>query len=164
MVDGQFLFHATHGNVAAQGSVPSVSSFDLVRQAMRLQRDVSGNDFLDLVPAVGVFTVAQAGNARVINGAVYDPDTANKLQRPNMVNGMLRDIVDSPRVAGTNWYVFADPSIAPAIEVAFLDGVQEPYLEMQNGFDVDGARWKVRLDYGVAAVEFKSAYRNPGAA
>lgn len=163
MPDGQPLFHSSRGNLAASGAIPSVSAFDAARSAMRLQRDVSGNDFLDLVPAVGVFTVAQAGNARVINGAVYDPDASNKLQRPNMVAGMLSDIVDSPRVPGTSWYLFADPAVAPAIEVAFLDGVQEPFLEMQDGFDIDGARWKVRLDYGVAAVEFKSAYRNPGA-
>jgi len=163
MGDGKALFHVDHGNLAASGAVPSVSTVDAARAAMAMQRDVSGNDYLDLRPTVGLFTVAQGGNARVINGAVYDPDAPNKLQRPNMVAGLLADIIDSPRVASTSWYLFADPAQAPVIEVAFLDGVQEPYLELQNGFEVDGARYKVRLDYGVAGIDFRGGYRNPGA-
>jgi ATP-dependent protease ClpP protease subunit len=163
MPDSVQMFNASHGNLAGSGAVPSVSAIDVARAAMAAQRDVSNNDYLDLRPAVGLFTLAQGGNARVINGAQYDPDTANKLQRPNMVAGLLSDIIDSPRVSGTSWYLFADPAVAPAIEVAFLDGVQEPFLEMMAGFTVDGAQYKVRLDFGVAAVEYKSAYRNPGA-
>lgn len=163
MFDGQPLFHSTHGNLAAPGAVPSVTSFDVARAAMASQRDVSLNDFLDLRPSVGLFTMAQGGNARVLNSSVYDPDATNRLQRPNMVAGLLNDIIDSPRVPGTSWYMFADPQVAPTIEVAFLDGVQEPFMDMQDGFDVDGARWKVRLDFGVGAIDWRGAYRNPGA-
>ena len=47
--------------------------------------------------------------------------------------------------------------------IHFLDGNQNPYLELQNGFDVDGARYKVRLDYGVAAVDYRGAVTNAGA-
>ena len=61
-------------------------------------------------------------------------------------------------------YLFADPSEAPVLEVAFLDGNQNPYLELQNGFDVDGARYKVRLDYGVGAIDYRGAVTNAGAA
>ena len=57
---------------------------------------------------------------------------------------------------------FADATEAPVIEVAFLDGAQEPYLERQEGFDVDGSRFKVRLDYGVAAIDFRGAVTNAG--
>ena len=88
---------------------------------------------------------------------------ANKLQKPNIVNGLFRDIVDTPRMTGNRRYLFADPSEAPVLEVAFLDGNQNPYLELQNGFDVDGARYKVRLDYGVAAVDYRGAVTNAGA-
>ena len=66
-------------------------------------------------------------------------------------------------MTGTRRYLFADPSEAPVLEVAFLDGNQNPYLELQNGFDVDGARYKVRLDYGVAAVDYRGAVTNAGA-
>ena len=80
-----------------------------------------------------------------------------------MVRGLYRDVVDSPRLSGTRIYSFADPAEAPVLEVAFLDGVQDPYLEVQDGFDVDGARYKVRLDYGVGAIDYRGAVTNAGA-
>ena len=163
MRDGNALFHSSHGNLAGSGAVPSVSVLDAARQAMLLQKDISGNDFLDIRPAVALCGTAQGGNMRVINDAQYDPDTANKLQRPNQVRGMVRDVIDSPRTYLTSWYLFADPSEAPVIEVDFLDGNQQPFLDQQAGFDVDGTRYKVRLDYGVTAIDWRGAYRNPGA-
>jgi len=163
MPDGQPLFHSTHGNNAGSGAVPTVALVDAARAAMLAQLDISGNDYLDIRPAVALTAIAQGGNMRVINDAQYDPDTANKLQRPNQVRGLVRDVIDSPRVSGTSWYLFADPMEAPVIEVAFLDGVREPFLELQQGFDVDGARYKVRLDYGVGAIDYRGAYRNSGA-
>lgn len=162
MGDGKALFHTDHGNLTT-GAALSMAALDLDRVAMASQKDVSGNDYLDLRPAVLLVPIGLGGTARTINDAQYDPDTANKLQKPNVVNGLVRDIVDTPRIAGTKRYLFADPSEAPVLEVAFLDGNQEPYLEVQDGFDVDGARWKVRLDYGIAAVDYRGAVYNAGA-
>jgi hypothetical protein len=140
-----------------------MASVDADRVLMASQRDVSGNDYLDLRPAVLLVPIGLGGTARSINDAQYDPDTANKLQKPNVVNGLYRDIVDTPRLSGTRRYSFVDPVEAAVLEVAFLDGNQDPYLEMQDGFDVDGARYKVRLDYGVAAVDYRGAVTNAGA-
>ncbi len=161
MGDGKTLFHADHGNITT-GAAITMAALDLDRVAMASQKDVSGNDYLDLRPSVLLVPIGLGGTARSINDAQYDPDTANKLQKPNIVNGLFRDIVDTPRMTGTRRYLFADPSEAPVLEVAFLDGNQNPYLELQNGFDVDGARYKVRLDYGVAAVDYRGAVTNAG--
>ncbi len=161
MGDGKALFHTDHGNLTTSAAI-TMAALDLDRVAMASQKDVSGNDYLDLRPAVLVIGIANGGTARSINGAQYDPDTANKLQKPNVVNGLFRDIVDTPRITSNRRYLFADPSEAPVLEVAFLDGNQNPYLELQNGFDVDGARYKVRLDYGVAAVDYRGAVCNAG--
>lgn len=98
----------------------------------------------------------------MINAAQYDPDTANKLQRPNMVNGLFRDIVDTPRITSNRRYLFADPNEAPVLEVVFLDGNDTPYVESEDGFTVDGTRWKVRLDFGVGAVDYRGAVTNVG--
>ena len=161
--DGVALFHANHGNLAAAGAAPSVSAFDGVRTAMASQKDVSGNDFLDIQPSIWLGPIGLKGDADVINQSKFDPDASNKLERVNKALGIFSRTIGSPRLTGTAWYAFCDPQIAPALEVAFLDGNQEPYLENEMGFQVDGTRWKVRHDYGVAWVEFKSAYRNPGA-
>jgi hypothetical protein len=163
MSDGFTLFHANHKNTSATGTALTVTSIDADRVAMAKQMNVGGNDFLDIKPSVLLLPVELGGTARVINRSEYDPDATNKLQRINQVAGLFSDIIDSPRLSGTTRYYFADPAIMPAFEVAFLNGNDTPYLEQQNGFDVDGVKYKVRLDFGVAAIESRAVYRNLGA-
>ncbi len=43
--------------------------------------------------------------------------------------------------------------------MAFLDGVTEPFLDYEEGFTVDGVRWKARLDFGLAALDYRGAQR-----
>ena len=161
MEDGKTLFHADHGNISAAGAL-SVATLEDARIKLASQKDVGGNDYLDLRPAILLCPMGLGGTARVLNAAEYDPDTANKLQRPNMVRGLLSDIVDTPRLTGTRHYLFASPSEAPVLEVAFLEGNQSPVLEQDTGFTVDGARFKVRLDFGVAAIDFRGAVTAAG--
>lgn len=159
--DGITLFHASHNNVST--GAPLVASFDAARVILASQKDVGGNDFLALTPAVWLGPIGLGGAARVVNNSTYDPDTANKLQRANIAGGLVKDIVDTPRLSGLPWYFFADPNEAPVIEVAFLDGNDTPYLEMHSGFTVDGSSWKVRMDYGVAGRDYRGAVRSTGA-
>lgn len=161
LADGLTLFHATHGNIGT-GAAISMTSIDADRVKMASQKDVGGNDFLDLRPSSLLLPIGLGGAARTINDAQYDPDTANKLQRPNMVRGLFRDVVDTPRLSGTRQYMFADPMEAPVIEVAFLDGVQEPFLESEQGFTSDGTLFKVRLDVAVGAIDYRGAVTNAG--
>jgi len=162
MSDGVALFHASHGNLASSGAAPSMATIEAARVAMAMQKDISNSDFLDLRPSVFVGGMSTGGEARSINDSQYDPDTTGKLQKPNKVRGLFSDVVDSPRIAGADWYTFADPMEAPVIEVGFLDGNQEPYLEMKEGFTQDGVQYKVRLDYVVGAIGFEGAYKNSG--
>lgn len=161
MEDGKTLFHASHGNVAT-GAALSVEAIDAMRVLMASQKDIGGNDFLDIRPYALLVPLGMGGDARVINDAEYDPDTSSKLQKPNKVRGLFSDIIDTPRLTGTRYYAFAAPDEAPVIEVSFLDGNQTPYLEVMDGFDVDGARYKVRLDFGVSAVDYRGAVTNAG--
>lgn len=164
LADGNPLFHnrgAGKNNIGSNAAL-SVDALEADRVVMGSQVDVSGNEFLDLRPAVLLVPLGLGGTARVINDAQYDPDTSGKLQRPNMVRGLFRDIVDTPRLTGKRRYLFADPNETPVIEVAFLDGIQEPFIEQQSGFTVDGAQYKVRLDFGVAALDYRGAVTNAG--
>lgn len=161
MEDGKTLFHADHGNIGS-GSALAVAGIEADRVLMASQKDVSGNDYLDLRPHCLLVPIGLGGTARVINNAEYDPDTANKLQMPNKVRGLFSDIVDTPRLAGTRRYLFADHMDAPVIEVAFLDGAQEPVLEQMAGWTVDGTQHKARLDFGVAAIDYRGAVTNAG--
>jgi hypothetical protein len=160
MSDGNTLFHATHNNLGT-GSALGVAGLDADRVVMASQTD--GQDYLDLRPSVLLVPIGLGSAARVYNLSQYNPDASNKLQAPNVVAGLFNQVVDSPRILGTVRYLFADPNLYPTIEVAFLNGVSTPFLETDNGFEVDGMRIKVRHDYGVGAVGFKGAVRNAGA-
>lgn len=162
LADGKSLFHADHGNITA-GAALSMNAIEADRVAMASQTDVGGNEFLDLRPSALVLPIGLGGTARSINAAEYDPDTANKLNKPNVVRGLFNDVVDTPRLTGTRRYLFSDANVAPVIEVAFLDGNQEPYVEQEAGFTVDGTRYKARLDFGAAAIDFRGAVTNAGA-
>jgi ATP-dependent Clp endopeptidase proteolytic subunit ClpP len=161
MNDSVSFFHADHANVST--GAPSVASFEAISVVMASQMDVSGNEFLDIMPAVWLGPLGLAGDAKVINGAEYDPDTASKLQKPNKVRGLFKDIVGTPRLTGTPWFAFGDPDINPAFEVAFLDGVTEPFLDSEEGWKTDGTEWKVRHDWGMASVNYRAGARSTGA-
>lgn len=161
--DGKTLFHADHKNIVATGARPTTASFQDFRLAMAQQKDISGNDYLDLRPAVWLGPVGMETEAKLINQAQYEPSTSKNSLTPNVSLGLFRDVVGTPRLAGTRHYAFAEPDEAAALEVAFLDGIDTPYLEQQTEFSTDGASFKVRLDYGVAGHDFRGAATNAGA-
>jgi phage head maturation protease len=164
MGDGIALFHASHNNITTS-AVLSAANLDLDRVAMGIQTESEGNEVLDLSPEILLVAKSLGGQARVINDSAYDPDTlANKSHmKPNIAGKMFKDIVDTARLSGTTRYLLADPAIAPVVEVAFLNGVEAPYMEMQQGWRTDGTEWKIRLDFGVGAVDWRGAIRNAGA-
>lgn len=165
MSDGNPLFHARTGaSNITNGAALTAAAIDLDRQAMASIKDLSGNEYLALSPAVLLVPLSLGSTARTINASEYDPDTvANKSQlKPNSVNGLFRDIVDTPRLSGTRRYLFADPNVAPVLEVAFLNGQQSPVLENMDGWRMDGVEMKVRIDYGVDAIDYVGAVTNAG--
>jgi len=162
MQDGQPLFHASHNNIAATAGAPAVAIIEAMRVQMASQMDIGANDYLDVRPAVWLGPLSLGGTAREVLGAEYNDEASKNQKRPNIVRGLVDDIVDTPRLSGTAWYLFANPVDAPVLEVAFLDGVQEPYLETRGGWDVDGAEMKVRLDFGTAGIDYRGAVRNAG--
>lgn len=162
MADGNPLFHSSHNNISTAAAL-SMDALEADRVKMALQKDIDGNDYLDLRPSVLVLPIGLGANARVYNDAAYDPDVTGKFQKPNTVRGLFNTIVDTPRLSGTRRYLFADPSVAPVLEVAFLNGVQTPFMETEEAFNSDGMKWKIRHDYGVAAIDWQGAITNEGA-
>lgn len=164
MDDGNALFSSAHANYDSSGNAIGISSLGDARNAMMSQMDLSGNDYIDgNKPVVLLCPLSKGQLARETILSVYDPETSNKLQRRNDAYNIVSTIIDSPRLSGNGWYIFADPRSNPVIEVAFLNGNRSPYLETETGFDVDGTRYKVRFDYGVGAIGYRGAYHNVGA-
>ncbi|MBU6167134.1 MAG: Clp protease ClpP [Alphaproteobacteria bacterium] len=165
MSDGNALFSTQHNNIITTGGgAPSIAQIDAMRVLMKNQRDVSGNEVLDLNPVIWLGPTALGSAARVVNTSQFNPDSGGTRgqQSANPLLGMLQAIIDTARITGTGHYLFADPAIAPVIEVAFLNGVQEPFIDMQDGWRFDGTEWKVQLDYAVGAIGWEGAVFNDG--
>lgn len=165
MADGVALFHSNHANLATGGgSALSVTSLAAARLAMAKQTGLQGEP-LNIQPAHLVVPVALLDTAKVILASEYDPSATNKLQAPNPVRGMV-DVIADPRLdaaSATAWYLTASPTAYDAIEVLYLDGNDAPFLDQQAGWNVDGTEFKVRIDAGVKAWDYRTLYKSAGA-
>ena len=65
----------------------------------------------------------------------------------------------TPRPSGTRT---AAPSDVDMIEHGYLRDHQEPYFEVQPGFDVDGQKIKVRHVTGFKAIDWRGMVRSSG--
>jgi hypothetical protein len=85
----------------------------------------------------------------------------NKLNVPNIVRGLFRDVIGTPRLTGTRRYLIADP--LDWIVVAFLEGYgRGPVMESQQGWRIDGVEWKVTLYAKPQMGDSKVAVTNAG--
>lgn len=48
------------------------------------------------------------------------------------------------------------------IEVAYLNGVDTPYIDQQEGFTTDGIATKVRIDAGVSPLDYRGMAKSTG--
>lgn len=163
MNDGKTLFHADHGNIADTPGLPSIPVFEAMDLKMSAQKDISGNEFIDIPLHTWLGPRSMRGEALIVNDSQYDTETAGKFQRPNKVRGLFQNMVGTPRLSGTRHYGFADPALIPAIEVVFLNGEQEPRIEQKDGWRVSGVEWRILFDYGVGGVNYRAAQTNAGA-
>lgn len=163
--DGKTIIHSDHGNIASTGGAPSVATVESGILTMAAQKDISGNDYLDLRPSILLLPIGLDMTGRVLNTSANDPaatGSSKNFLTPNPYQGYFADIVSSQRLVATKWYMLASPSVAPVLEVSFLNGVQEPVMEMETGFTVDGVSWKTRLDFGVSGVGYEGIVYNAG--
>ena len=165
MNDGVALFHATHGNLAASGAVPSVATLEAAGLAMALQT-APGEDGveLDISPELALVHRALYGTTIEVVKAEFNDDTSKNQRKPNRVRDIVNDIVPTVRLSSqVKWYLFAAPNEAPVIEVVFLNGQREPRVVQDNNFRTGGLAWRIELPFGVGAIGYRGAYQNPGA-
>jgi hypothetical protein len=162
MSDGKAVFHADHKNLAPSGAGPTAATVGAGRTAMRQQKD--GDATLNIAPSYLLVPGALEDSARVLMASETDP-SQNNSRRPNPVRNAAEVIVDArlDDTSLTSWYLAADPNRFDTIEVGYLDGVAAPFLDQQEGWLVDGAEYKVRIDAAAAPLEFRTLYKNPGA-
>jgi len=167
--DGGALFNSTavsttggHANLASANAAVTVSSLAIGEAAMAAQADPSRATVLGLRPRFLVVPYGKKQIAWEVLNSPTDVASSNSAKR-NYAASLGLELIAAPNLTGsTAWYLFADRN-TPCIEVAFLDGQQTPYIEEDVEFMTDEMRMKVRLDFGVAATEWRTGFKNAGA-
>ncbi len=162
MADNKNLFSADHKNVAAAGSALSSSSLSEGRVTMRRQKGLNGAT-LDIVPAFLLVPLEEETDAEVLLRSIALPEATMSAGVFNPWAGRLTPVAES-RLEGNAWYLVASPTQAPVIEVAWLEGEEQPYVEDEVEFSSDSLVIKVRHDFGAGLVDHVGIYRNEGPA
>lgn len=154
MEDGQPLFHASHGNLhQTPGTELSQESLSAARLAMRTQRGLTSATPVNVVPKYLLVSPELETDAERLL-ATINPAMADDV---NPFSGKLQLLVE-PRLTGAGWYVFGDPASAPVLEYAYLSSAQGPQLASRDGWEVLGREFRVTLDFGCGATDWRGAY------
>lgn len=166
-VDNVALFASEHGNLAATPAYPSTGALGLARAAMRKQRNVRGDEYLNIAPRFVLTGPDLETDMEKLLMSFADPDGTNS----NVVNpfrGKLQLVTDAELTSATDnnpdWFLAADPSLVNTIEVAYLNGNSLPTLESQISFEQLGMAWRVYGDWDIDILDYRGLYKVPGAA
>ena len=170
--DATALFDAsTHANYVTSGAAPSVSTLDAGRTSMALQTDPSGLAKIGIRPKYLIVPVALETAAEVLIMSTKDPAGSSSgspsAETVNPFTGKLEIVAEhrldaSAFKGSTGWYLAADPGQIDTLEVAFLNGVDAPYIREEEQITRSGVTFLVRLDFGVAALDYRGLYYNDG--
>lgn len=159
MSDKKALFSADHKNMITGGM--DVETISAGRTAMRQQKE--GERTLNIRPAfMLVPTTLETQATQVVkSGSVKGADVNS-----NIINPIrdLAEIIAEPRLddaSEKDWYMVSRQG-SDTIEVAYLNGIDVPYIDQLEGFTSDGVTTKVRIDAGVAPVDYRGLLKVTG--
>lgn len=162
MGDGVALFASGHKNLLT-GAALDTESLGAALTAMALQKGPNGTATLNIQGRYLVAPMALKSNhEKFFNTTrIGDPNTGTVYDNP--YSGGVIERVYEPRLDADDaktWYL-AGPK-GRTVTVFFLNGVQTPYTESKDGWSVDGIEYKVRIDAGAKAMDWRPLSMNPG--
>lgn len=149
--DGKALFDTSHKNTITN-AVLDLANIDKGIQMMNGFVNARGEPLAIEPEFMLLPTSMYTRGLQLIKSASVEGADANS----GIINP-LRDIVTPVKSARLqaadekSWYLINKE----AIEVSYLDGIDTPYMEQQNGFTVDGVSTKVRIDAGVNVIDYR---------
>lgn len=174
--DATALFDAsTHANYVTSGAAPSIDTLNAGFVAMATQTEPSGQT-INVEPAYLIVPKALQTTALVLANSINAPEggrqhtTADDTRGPSAANPFYKRLtvvadsrLDNSAFKGaTGWYLAAAPNQADTIEVAFLQGAETPTIRQEEQISRSGVTYLVRLDFAVAALDYRGLYYNDG--
>lgn len=162
MGDNVALFHSTHKNLGTTGVVSETTIGEMIK-LMKLQKDIAGKRRLGLSPRFFIAPVSIEGAAEVFfNSFQFMGDTKNATRTNPYAGNKYTRVYESrlDDASATAFYMAA--AKGKTIKLFFLNGVQTPFMEMRNGWTVDGVEFKVRGDAAAKALDWRGLVKNVG--
>jgi len=115
-------------------------------------------------------TNIQWTGAAGVGSSVMDKGVLNPLQGILDGDAIVREAFLNDL---NDWYLFADPQDVPSFTIGFLNGNEQPFVGLRDPqvrnalgagmdpyqFELDSIDFKVRHDFGVAAIDPRGAYK-----
>ncbi|MTI13357.1 prohead protease/major capsid protein fusion protein [Sansalvadorimonas verongulae] len=162
MSDNNALFHAKHNNFNSTTAEISVASIGAGRAAMRKQKGVDGR----LVSVLPEYLIVPSSLETKAEQFVSTNLAATRNEDINPFAGRLQ-VLAEPRLEenggnAKDWFLGCGPAQIDTIELAYLSGDEGLTLEEEEGFDVDGIKFKARLDVAAAPIDWRGLYKQKG--
>lgn len=164
LADGDSLFdgalHTADTALSATSAGVAVQAFGRHKALAQSGED---NMYLNAPPRFVLVGYANWVAARILfesMGSTVDDKNSAVL---NPYNGM--EVIFDANItsnAGKQHYYVADPSVAPTVEVAFLNGRREPTLIVEETSPVLGVAFTGLIDATAKALQRQGIYRNQG--
>lgn len=157
---GEKLFSAAHGNLlSGTGTAVALgaTALDVARRTFRTMKDLDGETLIAATPRFQLVGPELETEAQQVLSALYAATTDDVNPFTNAF-----DLIVEPRLTGRAWYLFAAPAQLPVLEIAYLADAPGPQLATREGWDTLAMEFRVVLDFGVGAVDWRGALKSPG--
>ena len=153
--DGVAVYDAGHSNVTGPGALDNTRLAE-ARALMRKQESMDGLK-LNIQPAILLVSPDSETQADTLV-ATLTPAQASQV---NPFAGRLEVLADA-NLTGTRFYVLARMGPNSNYMYGFVDG-SGPRNEVRSGFEVDGVEFKIAIDFGVGATDYRGGVTGAGA-
>jgi Mu-like prophage major head subunit gpT len=158
MSDGKEVFHAEHGNVAAEGAGLNIESLTYATMAMRRQKHIDGERPIDVTPSFLVVPPELETPARQLVATITPATTSD-------VNPFARklEVIVEPRFTDpAAWYLFASPARQLGMEHGTVNGTNDPEVRTEARMERHAVLTRVTADFAAGWIDWRGVYKNPG--
>ena len=160
--DKKKLFSADHSNLGKSAAL-GVASLGELYIMMGKQKDLSGRAFLNITPKYLIIPMTLSMEAFRLLRSTSDPLAPNA-GVVNPVQNLVEIVADAEldQYSEKAFYLACSPMDVDTIEVAYLNGKEEPTLENRIAWDTLGIEYRMYHDFAVSLLDYRGLAKNEG--
>lgn len=162
--DNKAIFHTDHGNLGT--TAYGISAAEAARTAMFKQTEPDSLEALGLRPVTVSFPSDLRGLVTNVNN--FNPQAVS-VENGNSMFGYFKPegLLENPfQTDPTDWFFFADPNEVEIVELAFLNGQQEPVMTVADNPTSGGQmfvggriQYRITHDFESEVVDYRGAFK-----